>query len=859
MPTFQRTPVATAAAAAAASAATTLLLALAGPASAATFTWTSGAFVPGTTAPSPLPAADVLNIQTVAGKSFSGVSFSNGGTVNWQASSGDISFISGASISNGGLWDAQGNAAVVYGGGTASTFTNSGTLRKSAGTGTTLIGNSGSLQFVNSGTIDAQTGTLQFSGGSTFNSGTVFTGAGSVVVTSGSVFSGAIQSANLNLAGGVQTGTNAELSGLAAWQAGTLAGGWTLNTGSTLALQGSGGKTFNGTSFTNKGTVAWQASSGDLALISSASITNTGVWNAQGDAALVYGGGTASTFDNSGTLRKSAGAGTTQIGNSTSVGFTNSGTVDAQTGTIAFGGSQTFNAGTVFTGAGSVVVNTASTFNGGFTASNLTIAAGRQTGGAAVLNGQAQWTGGTLAGGWQVAPGATLNLNGAGVKTFDNASFGNGGTVAWQASSGDLSLISSTSITNTGVWNAQGDAALVYGGGTASTFNNSGTLRKSGGIGNTQIGNSTSVLFVNSGTIDAQSGSITIGGSNIFNPGTVFTGAGSVVVNTASTFNGAFTSSNLNLAGGVQTGNAAVLSGQAQWTAGALAGTWAVAPGATLTLQGAGGKSFNGSTFTNNGTVAWQASSSNLSVLSSTSIVNNGTWDAQGDTALVYGGGTASSFTNNGLLRKTGGSGTTSLTNSTSLGFVNNGTVDVQVGTIQLPGAFNNAGTLKGSGTFQSAGGITNSGTLAPGSFGTGTLALTGGNLTQAASAVFAVDLMSLSAFDLLTVAGSATLNGTLALNCLGACSFAVGDSLTILDATGSLTGSFSSVTLSGFASGAFNVVYDLPTASVRLSVTQAVTAVPEPGSWAMLLAGLGVMGVLARRRSDATPRAALS
>ena len=30
---------------------------------------------------------------------------------------------------------------------------------------------------------------------------------------------------------------------------------------------------------------------------------------AQGDAALVYGGGTASTFDNSGTLRKSAGAG----------------------------------------------------------------------------------------------------------------------------------------------------------------------------------------------------------------------------------------------------------------------------------------------------------------------------------------------------------------------------------------------------------------------------------------------------------------------------------------------------------------------------------------------------------------------
>ena len=33
--------------------------------------------------------------------------------------------------------------------------------------------------------------------------------------------------------------------------------------------------------------------------------------------------------------------------------------------------------------------------------------------------------------------------------------------------------------------------------------------------------------------------------------------------------------------------------------------------------------------------------------------------------------------------------------------------------------------------------------------------------------------------------------------------------------ATGSLSGSFSSVTVAGFASGAFNVVYDLPTASL--------------------------------------------
>ena len=99
-----------------------------------------------------------------------------------------------------------------------------------------------------------------------------------------------------------------------------------------------------------------------------------------------------------------------------------------------------------------------------------------------------------------------------------------------------------------------------------------------------------------------------------------------------------------------------------------------------MNLQGAGSKTFTTGNFTNNGTVAWQADSGSLAMQTSANVINNGTWDAQGNAALVYDGGTASRFTNNGTLKKIAGSGTTSLTNFPLLAFVNNGTVDVLCG-----------------------------------------------------------------------------------------------------------------------------------------------------------------------------------
>ncbi|MFN0185159.1 MAG: PEP-CTERM sorting domain-containing protein, partial [Aquabacterium sp.] len=121
----------------------------------------------------------------------------------------------------------------------------------------------------------------------------------------------------------------------------------------------------------------------------------------------------------------------------------------------------------------------------------------------------------------------------------------------------------------------------------------------------------------------------------------------------------------------------------------------------------------------------------------------------------------------------------------------------------------------------------------------------------QSTQGTLDTELTSLLDHDLLLVNGNVALNGTLALSCLGNCGFGVGDEVVILDATGQLSGSFAQVTMSGFGTGAFDVIYDLALDRVVLRVTEAVTPVPvpEPGTYALMAAGLAAVGWMARRR----------
>jgi hypothetical protein len=789
-----------------------------------TVNWTAGSLV-GTWS---VASGQALTLNG-GGTKFVNGSLGNAGTIT---ANDDLYFLNNNALTNTGVFDLNGNFAISDGG-FGGTFVNSGTLRKSAGTGASTVGIAG---FSNSGTIEAQTGSINFASGAVFGNGTAFKGPSAVIVSNGASFNGAFTTeGNLVLAAGVYTGTGTAVNGDTTWTAGRFDGTWELSAGKTLALNTGGTKYINGT-FTNKGSFV---ATDDLYFLNNNTLANTALYDFKGDVGI-YDGGFGGTMVNTGTLRKSVGAGTSYV---SIQGFSNSGTIEAQTGNIEFNAGPAFGNGTVFKGPGTVVVSGGASFNGSFTTEgNLVLSAGIYTGSGAAVNGDTTWTAGRFDGTWELSPGRTLTLAAGGTKTI-NGPFTNKGSFA---ATDDLYFINNNTLANTALYDFKGDVG-IYNGGFGGTMLNTGTLRKSVGTGRSYV----SIQgFSNSGTIEAQTGIIEFNAGPAFGNGTVFKGPGTVVVSSSgASFNGGFTTEgNLVLAGGVFAGggggplpNATLANGSVGFATGRLDGTWVVGAGTRMDVVPGGSKFVNG-TIINQGLMA---ATDELQMLNNNTLNNEGVYDFKGDVG-ISNGGFGGNFVNTGLLVKSVGDGVSSLA---GIAFTNaaGGVVDVRSGTVQLPANFTNRGTLKGAGAYQTNQ-LTNAGRVAPGE-SPGTLTIHG-NFAQTARGSFDVELGGLAGADMLSVNGSAFLDGTLDLICFGACTYSVGQQITILSYTGALTGAFAgNPVLTGFASGAFTVSYAIPN-SVVLTVTEAtVPVVPEPGTWAMLLAGLGVVGLLTSRR----------
>ncbi|MCG7997164.1 MAG: VPLPA-CTERM sorting domain-containing protein [Candidatus Thiodiazotropha taylori] len=308
-------------------------------------------------------------------------------------------------------------------------------------------------------------------------------------------------------------------------------------------------------------------------------------------------------------------------------------------------------------------------------------------------------------------------------------------------------------------------------------------------------------------------------------------------------------------------------SGQTTLSGGAMSGDG--------TTRAEGGLTFNGTFFDVQGnrtlvnaggqTADW--SSGNIRLLNTGSTLINGTTaqlNITGATRIQYGSG---SFINDGTINVNTND---ALQTISVVNLTNNGTIDVQQGTLHATDLnFSNDGTIRiadgarmsgtralsnsaiglftGDGTIDPGTNFTftNAGQINPGD-GIGELTVDG-DMVMLTTSIFNVELGGLDNFDLLTVTGESTLNGTLNVFLTNSFTPTAGQTFDIL-LTDILLGEFSSVVgmnNPGFEWFVSYIINEEGQDIARLGVS----AVPLPAAGWLLLSGLGVLVTLGRRK----------
>ncbi len=530
-----------------------------------------------------------------------------------------------------------------------------------------------------------------------------------------------------------------------------------------------------GTDFNNDGTVNIQG--GTLRLAGSG--TSNGVV-AIGGNVLELAGGTqtltsASNLSGSGTLRTSGGS---LVVNTTTPNFSFNGTVQTSSGSASFAPSMTLSQLTLSGGT--------TTFNAAVSTPRLTQSGGTLAGASTLtLSGPGStWSGGTWSGGGRVVlntgtdlvasgnsattqlAGRTLEIQSGASATFNGEIESEPGTSVI-ANAGTLTLAGTRlshiynasgtiTVNNTGTINKTGTGTYSLG----ANLNNDAVLNVlAGNLTNDGNGTSTGDLDIAaSATYQHAGGTQTLtNASGVTGVGELLVSGGTLAVNTPTagfahtgvirntgglaSFAANLTPSHVALSGGTTTFNGSVITPLLSQSGGTLAG------GSLVTLTGAG-STWTGGTWTSNGTVrlnpgasltangssaTTQLAGRTLEIQSGASATFNGEIESEPGTSVIANAGTLTlagtrlshiynasgtiTVNNTGTINKTG-AGVYDL----GTDFNNDGTVNIQGGTLRLAGSGASNGTFAiggsvleqafGTQTFTSASSLSGSGTL---------------------------------------------------------------------------------------------------------------------------------------------------